>query len=1161
MASKLFAYCLALVPWTSHATRLRIPAIEGGVHAAENKLQVFDFANRAVFNGGPRLKVSHAGEAGKAGKNVKKRLGFKGADQVDECGVIVPYNSSTNLKQRCPNRCPLWAEASADDHCNFQCVESSVEACKELDPSFPVPDRELGICRACIIYGCDTCDSDGSERCAVCSPGFHLRSNGSCTSKAKYVWLTLFSVVAFVVILIASWIVDLARRDGVNPKGLRQGLTHRSRSKLQKPRDEQGEQVVQKEKSQRVTTMESDCPKSEPSFCSELQDDTASLSRDDSNFALTHDDSRMALGQSDSSQNIQSSVRAQWPLQTNLLQTNVAGVGVLLHFRFQWMVIVWGAGVAVVWSILAGIVDTDLFRLGLRQPETPRQDCIMVAWGWDTQHRLMWVKVAFLATLYVVSTLLAILHSIRQLRMHQEEDANRTSHKDFSAVLGGIPIIQGSDHAEKELQNVIEDLTGETVLGVSICWDYVDHQDKLMSILEHELTDREFVQPTLEEMEMTRAERSGFWGKMINGVENLFLSPTTQRFLTRGRNKMKIRRRARHSVNMGPTTRGAACGGRAGRADQAKKFVAAATLDASNVQMVNVESMLDELKTASQAYVVFTSEASRDLAVSVAEKKGGVQIRGTTASLKECTVEPYTIMWKNCTNTTTAKYVLHFTKGICVILASLALWVCVFYVPYAYFSMSFSYAYGQEPSAVHSVTFSMLVVMGNLAMYVICSEVADYMHFRSVDTREVCYILLYCFACSLNVMLDLAVTYLICYRMQVGHEMHTHDGRPLAEVHSFTDRIETYAMQKALGSNLFFYAFPSTFLIPFLLEPLLTIIVPFKVMCLIIRTHPKIRGQHAESYLGPTPFDMSRYADILVNINLAVLILFFPGGFILPMFGTLAVSHLWIYCYDHYRILRTIPSCEYASMEVDWCAQWLLTVPCGLLLSCAVYKYHIDSDNSTQGMPLIRECFLMFLVHVFLHTLILVFIVPLGGRKKSVQSTETYRSCSSRIACSWFSANPINCLRSQYKYGHDPPCDYFMAGKEHLLRVNESIGLYFNDTPVPVEDFDSVQVGGLVKEFSQRAFKSIANLPRRWTAPAPTPAQAAAEETGGMPSRSKSDTLEQQVEHRRSSESAATRARSAGFEQERDATPGWSDGGAMLPKITERPSPEASPRT
>mmetsp|Transcript_30859 Transcript_30859/g.66535 ORF Transcript_30859/g.66535 Transcript_30859/m.66535 type:complete len:252 (+) Transcript_30859:2439-3194(+) len=72
--------------------------------------------------------------------------------------------------------------------------------------------------------------------------------------------------------------------------------------------------------------------------------------------------------------------------------------------------------------------------------------------------------------------------------------------------------------------------------------------------------------------------------------------------------------------------------------------------------------------------------------------------------------------------------------------------------------------------------------------------------------------------------------------------------------------------------------------------------------------------------------------------------------------------------------------------------------------------------------------------------------------------TNTYQDCSKRIACSWFSANPVYCLRSQYIYKHSPPCLFCIPGKEHLIEVNEDIGLYFNDCAAKEEDYDAPHV-------------------------------------------------------------------------------------------------------
>merc|ERR1719277_990096 len=152
----------------------------------------------------------------------------------------------------------------------------------------------------------------------------------------------------------------------------------------------------------------------------------------------------------------------------------------------------------------------------------------------------------------------------------------------------------------------------------------------------------------------------------------------------------------------------------------------------------------------------------------------------------------------------------------------------------------------------------------------------------------------------------------MAYQMMVGADMHTYGGKHLGEVDTFTERFETYAMQKALGEQLWYYAFPATFLIPFCVEPFMIIVVPYKLMSLIVGSHPEIPQPTADSYLVSTPMDLSRYADLHLNLMLAVLVFYFPGGFVVPTFAALAFSHLCIYCYDHLRVLRTIPQIAFA---------------------------------------------------------------------------------------------------------------------------------------------------------------------------------------------------------------------------------------------------------
>jgi hypothetical protein len=182
--------------------------------------------------------------------------------------------------------------------------------------------------------------------------------------------------------------------------------------------------------------------------------------------------------------------RGLWDLTTNLTEANVAGPGMLLHFNFQRCIIIWAAIVASIWVAIALLVDTDLFVLGTRKFGTPRNNCILVAWGYETQQRLMWTKVTFLAIVYAMSFILSILYGISQLRKFQSFDFSHKTSKDFTAICSGLPPLPGADKVEDTLTKSLAHATGQAIVGVSICWNYSENEEMVDSHLKKEIDSR-----------------------------------------------------------------------------------------------------------------------------------------------------------------------------------------------------------------------------------------------------------------------------------------------------------------------------------------------------------------------------------------------------------------------------------------------------------------------------------------------------------------------------------------------------------------------------------------------------------------------------------------------------------------------------------------------
>jgi len=646
------------------------------------------------------------------------------------------------------------------------------------------------------------------------------------------------------------------------------------------------------------------------------------------------------------------------------------------------------------------MIDGALFILGTRDFATPRQNCILVAWGYETQQRLMWTKVGFCYWVYVGTFACCLIHSVRQLRIFQDVDFKNKTMKDFAALVDGLPELSGAGRVEDTLKEAIQGATNQSMVGVSIAWNYQADAEIVQEGVETELRLQEGI----------LSPESGSAAPALRGDENF---GTVRKMLF-------------------------------------KKELDFFSEDAQHTEGLDaqLEARLKKMTTSPEAFAVFETEEMRDKAVEHSEQNNGIQLGNSRITLSQISCEPDTVYWQNFGNTSSYLQIGRVILGFFYIFLALCMWVLVFYAPYAWSVFSFNYDNGQQPGAIYSIVFSMVVVVGNAIMYEVCARVSDSVQYRFKDSRETTYMLFYTIACSFNIAIDFVTTYFTTWEIIKGLHFRTYHGTPIHEIGSFTDRFESYAMQRVLAENTYRYAFPSTYLIPFLLEPMITIAVPYKIGQIIVRTHPEMQGKQAEEFLAAPAMEMGRYADLILNLILGVMIFWFPGGWTHQLFFGLAVSHIYIYLFDHMRVLRTIPTCTFASMDVDWWSQVALIPLCGMVLACCIFKANRQGYGILlEGNDIVKVCGVAFFGHALLHLALLVYVVPLFGKKPEPNpelDNLTYKDVAQSRAASWFSTNPIHCLRSRLIYRHTPACVYLHPGKEHILMVNEKIGCYFS---------------------------------------------------------------------------------------------------------------------
>jgi hypothetical protein len=283
--------------------------------------------------------------------------------------------------------------------------------------------------------------------------------------------------------------------------------------------------------------------------------------------------------------------------------------------------------------------------------------------------------------------------------------------------------------------------------------------------------------------------------------------------------------------------------------------------------------------------------------------------------------------------------------------------------------------------------------------------------------------------------------------MMIGMGVHTADNRLVESLTDFHDVFESYPMQKAFGEMLYEYSFPACFLYPFVLEALFTITLPYYVGKYIVLSHDEVQDRDAELSLQYfLPMNLGRYGDMILNVILCSMVFFCPGGFTLPMFIAFFFCHLGIYVFDHWRILRVTPAFYYANQDVDWFGQLQLIMPTASLAACVVFRASQWMKTAwLDGAVLYVLTFFAFIGHFVVHYSILKWVVPLWKPAPHEPSKVEYKDVAETKALTWFSSNPVHCLRSKYIFKHNPPIIMCCYGKEHLQKKNEKIGAYFED--------------------------------------------------------------------------------------------------------------------
>jgi len=353
---------------------------------------------------------------------------------------------------------------------------------------------------------------------------------------------------------------------------------------------------------------------------------------------------------------------------------------------------------------------------------------------------------------------------------------------------------------------------------------------------------------------------------------------------------------------------------------------------------------------------------------------------------------------------------------------TILLWAIFFYAPYSWYMTLIAWALGKPPDFASEATFSLLVLAGNQLMFVVCDWAASWIAYRNTDHEQAVYIRFYTIAILANLAADMYILYTM-----------THVAIVTLGVRSSASPAITTALHDSLSRNLFEYNVPGCFLLPAILEPIVVVVLPCHIGAKLVGTR-HVSQETADSLLAAPAMDLCRYAEILLNITQATLALCLDSGYVLWTFVGLFCGQLLTYFWDHWRVLREVESFHFSSPKIEKLAQMLTAIPCATL-----------AVNVASHTHSVHECIIVFAVHLVVHWFILKTVVPCISRGDRLQKVKRpYRDVAQEIPANYFNVNPVHCLRSKYVHHHEPPCVPYVRGKEHLLRVNPDLGLFYH---------------------------------------------------------------------------------------------------------------------
>lgn len=680
----------------------------------------------------------------------------------------------------------------------------------------------------------------------------------------------------------------------------------------------------------------------------------------------------------------------RYPLmETNVSQVDVSGQGVILYFRH----LTFAIGAALLLFLTCYIT----FRFSSAKTQEDQAQALTDCYYYqDSAAATEWLKHSAenkqemllndsrcmfisMTVAYLVLLIASSIFEYSQTKLSQSIDELNATHEDYAVWTSGFPKDSTDPNELVEyFQRVLDSAAGRTgmhrIVGCSIAYDYKQNEELISNA----------IWEWVEELEEQHIREHGSGADRGSG-------------------------QSQESKDHGCLS--------------ASSVASFSFLDfffwgsctdepPEKVDKEEVVEVLKELNNSGYCYVIVEDPATIDFLKEEAMPKAP-KFRGMhEIQLSDIASEPQDLYWENFSN---MNFWIRLLFGLFMIAVTICLWIGLY--------MTYASSSSTHASFLEGTLLGFIVTIGNVIVASVIDTVTRFAGFMQKDRRDMAILSLALICTLLNTGFDIWMVFRIA------------KGITITDAGSGTSQ----GFDHVVAEEMFAMIVPGYLILPYLVTPFFEHVVPYYLGLWLVRSR-KAALRAGEDCLKCPEFDICwRYSDMHNNFTVCTTVLFMLSPRNYQVMAWLVVFLVIVYGIDKYKLLRQTSRTFYTTRRLSETASLWWCIPTGTLAAAATWwacRAGVLPSKSGHLM-----CIIAFCVHCIVWLCLYRFAHWCARSEEVVETTRYDDMCKTLretgMMWSYFSTNPIFCLRSKYLQLKEPgsstfPCVPYVVGKEHL---------------------------------------------------------------------------------------------------------------------------------